>query len=274
MRGEDARPPRRVSGEIIAGLEPVAATKRGSTGSSPPAPFRPCASSADRRQRARERGRRPKQEAMKESLLISTKRAATPAAPDRILPIEVSLVVQPEGRPISWPRLCLRRLYQGKLAALRQLARAVSSLQTAAPAGAAPHESDPRLWKDRSRGVRIRGSLLIGHPSVLDHAHRLHQRHPRQPRGCFPPASSTRWTTARAQLVFWATSWAMERTRAVVDIVMGAVARGRHRRGREPRPRRGAGAQRSDASRRAERRSRGRAGSSPRRSSSSWTVCR
>jgi hypothetical protein len=113
----------RVSGEIIAGLESVAATKRGidrivAAGAFPTVCiFRPTLGSE------LEHEPPPDPEAMKEvfaHLWEACRRAGLPVG---VLPIEVSLVVQPEEtRDLVRPSLS-SWLYAWKLAALRQLAR-------------------------------------------------------------------------------------------------------------------------------------------------------
>jgi hypothetical protein len=113
----------RVSGEIIAGLEPVAATKRGidrivASGAFPTVCiFRPTIGSL------LENEPPPDPEAMKEvfaHLWESCRRAGLPVG---ILPIEVSLVVQPEEtRDLAAPSFS-SVLYGWKLAALKRLAR-------------------------------------------------------------------------------------------------------------------------------------------------------
>ena len=113
----------RVSGEIIAGLEPVAATKRGidrivSAGAFPTVCiFRPTIGSV------LEDEPPPDPEAMKEvfaHLWETCRRAGLPVG---ILPIEVSLVVQPEETADLVQPSFSSRLYQWKLAALRQAAK-------------------------------------------------------------------------------------------------------------------------------------------------------
>jgi hypothetical protein len=113
----------RVSGEIIAGLEPVAATKRGidrivGAGAFPTVCiFRPTAGSE------LENEPPPDPEAMKEvftHLWEACRRAGIPVG---VLPIEVSLVVQPEETRALAPATLGSRLYAGRLALLRQLAR-------------------------------------------------------------------------------------------------------------------------------------------------------
>lgn len=113
----------RVSGEIIAGLEPVAATRRGidrivATGAFPTVCiFRPTVGSE------LENEPPPDPEAMKEVfgyLYEACRRAGLPVG---ILPIEVSLVVQPEeAAPLAAPAGPFR-VYEWKLALLRTLAR-------------------------------------------------------------------------------------------------------------------------------------------------------
>jgi sodium-dependent dicarboxylate transporter 2/3/5 len=115
--------PGRVSGEIIAGLEPIEATKRGidrivAAGAFPTVcVFRPTIGSELENELPPDPG------AMKDvfSHLWETCRDA--GLPVGVLPIEVSLVVQPEeARDLAEPSFS-SRLYGWKLAALRQLAR-------------------------------------------------------------------------------------------------------------------------------------------------------
>ena len=114
----------RVSGEIIAGLEPIEATKRGidrivEAGAFPTVCiFRPTIG-----QRARERAPPPDPEAMKDVFAYLYEACRDGGLPVGILPIEVSLVVQPEETADLLPPSLSTRLYQWKLAALRQLAR-------------------------------------------------------------------------------------------------------------------------------------------------------
>lgn len=113
----------RVSGEIIAGLEPVDSTKRGidrivAAGAFPTVCiFRPTIGSD------LENEPPPNPELMKEvfaHLWEACRRAGLPVG---ILPIEVSLVVQPEETRDLTRRSFSSLLYAMKLAALRQLAR-------------------------------------------------------------------------------------------------------------------------------------------------------
>lgn len=113
----------RVSGEIIAGIEPVAATKRGidrivAAGAFPTVCiFRPTTGSE------LEDAPPPEPDEMKEvfaHLYAACRRAGLPIG---ILPIEVSLVVQPEeAAGLAEPGLS-SWVYEWKLAALRQVAR-------------------------------------------------------------------------------------------------------------------------------------------------------
>ena len=113
----------RVSGEIIAGLEPVAATKRGidrivSAGAFPTVCiFRPTVGSE------LENEAPPDAEAMKEVFAHLYEACRGAGLPVGVLPIEVSLVVQPEETAGLLAPTLSSRLYQWKLAALRQLAR-------------------------------------------------------------------------------------------------------------------------------------------------------
>jgi hypothetical protein len=113
----------RVSGEIIAGLEPVAATRRGidrivAAGAFPTVCiFRPTVGSE------LENEPPPDPEAMKEVFAHLFAACRDAGLPVGVLPIEVSLVVQPEEAAGLLAPTLSTRLYQGKLAALRQLAR-------------------------------------------------------------------------------------------------------------------------------------------------------
>lgn len=113
----------RVSGEIIAGLEPIEATKRGidrivSAGAFPTVCiFRPTAGSE------LENAPPPEPDAMKDvfaHLWDTCRRAGLPIG---VLPIEVSLVVQPEEARALVPPSLSSALYGWKLALLRRLAR-------------------------------------------------------------------------------------------------------------------------------------------------------
>ena len=113
----------RVSGEIIAGLEPIAATKRGidrivEAGAFPTVCiFRPTIGSE------LEDAPPPDPEAMKDVFAHVWEACRRAGLPVGVLPIEVSLVVQPEEtRDLAAPGLG-SSLYAWKLAALRQLAR-------------------------------------------------------------------------------------------------------------------------------------------------------
>lgn len=113
----------RVSGEIIAGLEPVAATKRGidrivAAGAFPTVCiFRPTVGSE------LENEPPPDPEAMKEVFAHLFEACRDAGLPVGVLPIEVSLVVQPEEAAGLLAPTLSSRLYQGKLAVLRRLAR-------------------------------------------------------------------------------------------------------------------------------------------------------
>jgi hypothetical protein len=116
----------RVSGEIIAGLEPVETTLRAidrivETGAFPTVCiFRPLEGSV------LEKVPPPDPEAMKDVMAYQYEACRRAGIPVGILPIEVSLVVQPEeGREL----LAERRagLYEWKMAALRGLARPYTS---------------------------------------------------------------------------------------------------------------------------------------------------
>jgi hypothetical protein len=112
----------RVSGEIIAGLEPVTSTMRAidrivETGAFPTVCiFRPLVGSD------LERVPPPDPEAMKDVMAYHYEACRKAGIPVGILPIEVSLVVQPEeGRELArHPR---RGVYEWKMAALKRLAR-------------------------------------------------------------------------------------------------------------------------------------------------------
>jgi hypothetical protein len=113
----------RVSGEIIAGLEPVAATRRGidrivAAGAFPTVCiFRPTAGSE------LENEPPPDPEAMKDVFAHLWEACRREGIPVGVLPIEVSLIVQPEEtRDLTRPSLP-SSLYAWKLAALRRLAR-------------------------------------------------------------------------------------------------------------------------------------------------------
>ena len=113
----------RVSGEIIAGLEPIAATMRGidrivEAGAFPTVCiFRPTIGSE------LENEPPPDPEAMKDVFAHLYEACRDAGLPVGVLPIEVSLVVQPEETADLLPPSLSTRLYQWKLAALRQLAR-------------------------------------------------------------------------------------------------------------------------------------------------------
>ena len=113
----------RVSGEIIAGLEPIAATMRGidrivEAGAFPTVCiFRPTIGSE------LENEPPPNPEAMKDVFAHLYQACRDGGLPVGVLPIEVSLVVQPEETADLLPPSLSTRLYQWKLAALRQLAR-------------------------------------------------------------------------------------------------------------------------------------------------------
>jgi sodium-dependent dicarboxylate transporter 2/3/5 len=113
----------RVSGEIIAGLEPIEATKRGidrivAAGAFPTVCiFRPTIGSE------LENESPPDPEAMKDVFAHLYEACRGAGLPVGVLPIEVSLVVQPEEAADLLAPSLSTRLYQWKLAALRQLAR-------------------------------------------------------------------------------------------------------------------------------------------------------
>ena len=113
----------RVSGEIIAGVEPIAATKRGidrivNAGAFPTVCiFRPTTGSE------MEGVSPPDPEAMKEVFAYLHESCRRAGLPVGILPIEVSLVVQPEETAgLVAPNLA-SQWYALRNSALRQLAR-------------------------------------------------------------------------------------------------------------------------------------------------------
>ena len=123
----------RVSGEIIAGLEPIAATKRGidrivDAGAFPTVCiFRPTVGSE------LEHEPPPDPEAMKEVfgyLYEACRRAGLPVG---MLPIEVSLVVQPEEAAPLAASSGPFRIYEWKLSLLRTLARPYVAWRTRPP---------------------------------------------------------------------------------------------------------------------------------------------
>ncbi len=113
----------RVSGEIIAGLEPITATKRGidrivAAGAFPTVCiFRPTIGSE------LEQTPPPDPEPMKEVFAHLYEACRDAGIPIGILPIEVSLVVQPEETVDLVTSSFSSRFYQWRLAALRHLAR-------------------------------------------------------------------------------------------------------------------------------------------------------
>lgn len=113
----------RVSGEIIAGLEPIEATKRGidrivGAGAFPTVCiFRPTIGSE------LEDAPPPDPEAMKDVFAHVWEACRRGGLPVGVLPIEVSLVVQPEETRDLAPPGFGSSLYAWKLAALRRLAR-------------------------------------------------------------------------------------------------------------------------------------------------------
>ena len=113
----------RVSGEIIAGPEPIAATKRGidrivNAGAFPTVCiFRPTIGSA------MEQVRPPHPEQMKEVFAYLYEACRRANLPIGILPIEVSLVVQPEEGAGLVERSFSRRMYELELSLMRLLAR-------------------------------------------------------------------------------------------------------------------------------------------------------
>jgi len=113
----------RVSGEIIAGVEPIEATKRGidrivDAGAFPTVCiFRPTVDSE------MEHVPSPEPEAMKEVFAYLYEACRRTGLPVGILPIEVSLVVQPEEAADLVPASLGTRFYEAKLAAMRALAR-------------------------------------------------------------------------------------------------------------------------------------------------------
>jgi len=115
--------PGRASGEIIAGVEPIAATKRGidrivDAGAFPTVCiFRPTVGSN------MERVPSPDPEAMKEVFAYLYEACRRAGLPIGILPIEVSLVVQPDEAAGLVPTNMATRVYEAKLSAMRTLAR-------------------------------------------------------------------------------------------------------------------------------------------------------
>ena len=113
----------RVSGEIIAGLEPIQATMRGidrivEAGAFPTVCiFRPTVGSDLEHEAPPDPG------AMREVFAHLYEACRDAGLPIGILPIEVSLVVQPEEARGLVPNTLAGRLYEGKLSALRVLAR-------------------------------------------------------------------------------------------------------------------------------------------------------
>ena len=113
----------RVSGEIIAGVEPVEATKRGidrivGAGAFPTVCiFRPTIGSE------MEDVPPPDPEAMREVFAYLHESCQRAGLPVGILPIEVSLVVQPEETAALVEPTFATRAYHAKNRALRQLAR-------------------------------------------------------------------------------------------------------------------------------------------------------
>jgi hypothetical protein len=113
----------RVSGEIIAGVEPIEATKRGidrivDAGAFPTVCiFRPTVDSE------MEHVSPPEPDAMKEVFAYLYEACRRVELPIGILPIEVSLVVQPEEAAELVPTSLGTRYYETKLTAMRALAR-------------------------------------------------------------------------------------------------------------------------------------------------------
>jgi hypothetical protein len=112
-----------VSGEIIAGPEPIAATRRGidrivNAGAFPTVcVFRPTIGSE------MENVPPPEPEAMREVFAYVYEACRRAGIPVGVLPIEVSLVVNPEeGGELVEPTIGVR-MYQMKLAFLRQAAK-------------------------------------------------------------------------------------------------------------------------------------------------------
>ena len=113
----------RVSGEIIAGLEPIEATKRGidrivSAGAFPTVcVFRPTIGSD------LENVAPPDPESMKEVFAHLWEACRRSGLPVGVLPIEVSLVVQPEETRALAPASFGSSVYGWKLAAMRRIAK-------------------------------------------------------------------------------------------------------------------------------------------------------
>jgi len=139
----------RVSGEIIAGLEPIAATKRGidrivAAGAFPTVCiFRPTEGSALEGQAP------PSPADMKEVFAHLYEACRDASLPIGILPIEVSLVVQPEEAADLVPPSFASRSYEAKLAVERALAR--------------PYVA----WKKRARAARERLMAAAQTPEAL-----------------------------------------------------------------------------------------------------------
>jgi hypothetical protein len=113
----------RVSGEIIAGLEPVEATMRGidrivAAGAFPTVCiFRPTLGSELENEPSPDPG------AMREVFAHLYEACRDAGLPIGVLPIDVSLVVQPEEAGGLVPRTLSSRVYDWKLSAMRKLAR-------------------------------------------------------------------------------------------------------------------------------------------------------
>ena len=132
----------RVSGEIIAGLEPIEATMRGidrivAAGAFPTVCiFRPTVGSDLENEPPPDPG------AMREVFAHLYEACRDAGLPIGILPIEVSLVVQPEEAEGLVPKTAAGRLYEWKLSALRGIARPYVSWKRR-PRPATPREPAP-----------------------------------------------------------------------------------------------------------------------------------
>ncbi len=131
----------RVSGEIIAGLEPIEATMRGidrivAAGAFPTVCiFRPTVGSE------LEHVNPPDPAEMRVVFAHLYAACRDAGLPVGILPIDVSLVVQPEEAAQLLPASLSSRLYEGKLAALRLLARPYVSWKRRSPSSPARAEA-------------------------------------------------------------------------------------------------------------------------------------
>ena len=106
---------------------------------------------ADGRERARARAASATLARCARSSPISTRPAATPGLPVGILPIEVSLVVQPEEARGPRPTRSRVRIYEWKLSALRQLARPYVAWKARPPPGSRGRVKIREWLKSRNR---------------------------------------------------------------------------------------------------------------------------